>query len=201
MKVIKIYPIINISLFKPGNSTFRKKYKIKDSEIILLNVSGPGKRKNFNFLLRAISKLPRNYRLIHIGKLGEESELLMHQLKITDRLINFNRVSSLALSDIYRASDIYVHPSFFEGFGMPIAEAMASGCFVMGANCASIPEVIGDTGTLFDPYDLDYFVEILLNYGRNEEFYMNKREQGRARSLRFSIDSIMPRLIDVYRKI
>ena len=200
-KVRRIYPIIDTTLFTAGDSSFRRDYKIENSDILLLNVSGPGERKNLKFLLRAISELPEKYKLVHVGNLSKEDELLICKMGVSNKLINIDRTSTLMLRDIYRASDIYVHPSLFEGFGMPIAEAMASGCFVMGANNTSIPEVIGNSGILFDPRDMSNFCELILQYNRDDEFYARKREEARARSLRFSTESIMPELIDIYRKV
>lgn len=200
-KVRRIYPIIDTTLFTPGDSSFRREYKVENSDILLLNVSGSGERKNLKFLLRAISELPKRYKLVHIGNLSNEDKLLISTLALNNRLINIDRTSTLMLRDIYRSSDIYVHPSFFEGFGIPIAEAMASGCFVMGANNTSIPEVIGDAGILFDPQDMSNFCELILQYNRDDEFYARKRERGRARSLRFSMETIVPELMDVYRKV
>lgn len=62
------------------------------------------------------------------------------------------RVSSETLADLYQRAAALVYPSLYEGFGMPVLEAMASGCPVAASNVASIPEVAGDAAVLFDPY-------------------------------------------------
>jgi alpha-1,3-rhamnosyl/mannosyltransferase len=62
-------------------------------------------------------------------------------------------VSDDALSSLYRAALALVYPSRYEGFGLPLLEAMASGCPVIASDCASIPEVVGEAGVLLDPDD------------------------------------------------
>lgn len=62
-------------------------------------------------------------------------------------------VSEQALHELYRTASALVFPSLYEGFGLPPLEAMASGCPVAASNAGSIPEVVGEAGVLFDPYD------------------------------------------------
>jgi glycosyltransferase involved in cell wall biosynthesis len=63
------------------------------------------------------------------------------------------RVSADELVELYRGAAALVFPSLYEGFGMPVVEAMACGCPVASSNVTSLPEVVGDAARLFDPHD------------------------------------------------
>lgn len=200
-KVKTVYPIIDNDFYSPGPSSFRKKHNIDESKVIIMNVSGLGKRKNFHFLLQALSRLPDYFMLLHVGSLSNQDLYLAKKINVTGRLMNIDRVSNEELRDAYRAADIYIQPSFFEGFGIPLAEAMSAGCFIMGAATTAIPEIIGNAGILFDPYNLNDFCSLVSSFDRNDETYIKYKELSRINIERFSAKNIIPRLIEIYKGV
>lgn len=200
-KIKTIYNIIDVNFFIPLKSTFRLEWNIKDSDILISNVSGPGPRKNLRMLIYALSKLPSNYKLVHVGRLSEEDNSTIAKLGLSSRFYNVEMASNALLRDIYNASDIYVHPSKYEGFGRPIVEAMACGIYTIGANATAIPEIISNTGALFDPDNLDELVDLIKRFERNIEEFKYAREEARKRAMLFSDDSIIPKLLEVYREV
>jgi glycosyltransferase involved in cell wall biosynthesis len=90
------------------------------------------------------------------------------------------------LAYLYRHADMLVFPSLFEGFGMPLVEAMASGCPVVAARDTSIPEVVGDAAELFDPASATELADAIVRVADDPAWRQTLRARGRARARRFS---------------
>jgi glycosyltransferase involved in cell wall biosynthesis len=95
-------------------------------------------------------------------------------------------VSVGELADLYRHARMLVFPSRFEGFGMPLIEAMASGCPVAAANVASIPEVTGDAAVLFDPEQPRAIADAIAKLWRDKGLRDSMALRGRERAKAFS---------------
>jgi len=138
--------------------TFSLKSDLNISHFILYTgASDP--RKNVRGLLEAYSQLSsslRNYKLVLAGFLCDSEEYLIDSwikfYGINPRnIIKAGYVSDQELAELYRNCSLFVFPSFHEGFGLPILEAMCCGAAVIGSNRTSIPEIIGNENAMFDP--------------------------------------------------
>jgi glycosyltransferase involved in cell wall biosynthesis len=114
--------------------------------------------KNHVRLLEALSLLKQRGRLTHklvlAGSRWNGAEVIeahIGELGLTDDVILAGFVDNRLLPELYAAADVFVFPSLFEGFGIPLLEAMAAGTPVCAASVSSIPEVVGDAALLFDP--------------------------------------------------
>jgi len=89
--------------------------------------------------------------------LGERPELagLARELGIEKRIVSTGRLSEADVVRLNQRAQVAVLPSLYEGFGLPLLEAMATATPVVAANATSIPEVVAEAGVLFDPYDAD----------------------------------------------
>ena len=87
---------------------------------------------------------------------------------------------------LYRGARFLVFPSLFEGFGLPLLEAMASDCPVLCSSAASIPEVVGDATLLFDPNDPEEMADSMHRILTDEELRRTLVKAGRERALQFS---------------
>ena len=126
-------------------------------EIDILYVATFEKRKNHKNLLAAIKKMGIKLNITFVGRdHGEMStikELAIEISSESESKFNFiEKVSEAELMDIYRKSKIFVFPSFVEGFGMPLIEAMASNCKVVCSDIEVFREVCGEGAIYFDPY-------------------------------------------------
>jgi len=128
----------------------------------VMYTGGIDHRKNIEGLIRAFSLLPKEIKEQHqLAIVCSIQDMDRHRLSnlakehgFTDtQLILTGFVSEEDLPLLYNLSEIFVFPSLHEGFGLPALEAMACGKVVIGSNCSSLPEVIGDQDALFDPHD------------------------------------------------
>lgn len=160
---------------KEGVQYLYQRFNIPEDKKILLYVGNLKPHKNLERLLEAYSKIKNidNTRLLLIGKAFEKYDVLEEKEKnlgISDYVIHTGIVSQDELVDLYNLADLFVFPSLYEGFGLPILEALACGTNVVCSNISSIPEVGGNCVEYFDPYNVDDIrekIENSINIGKN----------------------------------
>ena len=140
-----------------------KKYQVEDY-ILILGTIEP--RKNIDIVLKYIEKNPEvlnKYKFVFLGKngWGGTFEDRFAKLKIDESLkeniIHLGFVSEDMKNILIKAAKFLIYPSIYEGFGLPVIEAVAAGTPVLTTISSSIPEVGGDVSYYFDPYSLDSF--------------------------------------------
>lgn len=122
--------------------------------------------KNFREFLRAFAasaRLKREFDVVCFGggDYTTEERELAHTLGLRDNQLRHAVGDDRALAQAYAQAVAFVYPSLYEGFGIPLLEAMASGCPVVCSDCSSIPEVVGAAAALFNPSDRDSMVGAL----------------------------------------
>ena len=122
--------------------------------------------KNLERLLEAFSKLKKSedYVLILVGKAFESYNILNEKeekLGINGRVIHTGIVSDTELIDLYNLVDLFVFPSLYEGFGLPVIEAMRCGTKVVSSNASSLPEVGGNVIPYFNPTDISEITNVI----------------------------------------
>ncbi len=142
------------------------KFNIPRDKKILMYVGNLKPHKNLERLLEAFSKLKNNkdYILLLVGKAFENYNILgqkEEELKIKDKVIHTGIVSENELVDLYNLVDLFVFPSLYEGFGLPVIEALRCGTKVVCSNASSLPEVGGDVVTYFNPTDVDNMTDVI----------------------------------------
>jgi alpha-1,3-rhamnosyl/mannosyltransferase len=161
-------------------------------------------RKNLGRLIDAWEQLPTALRdaheLVLVGPTGwEAEEILSRAQDHAVRTIGY--VSDADLAALYAGSEVFAYPSLYEGFGLPILEAMAAGAPVLTSNVSSLPEVAGDAALLVDPRSVtairDAVRQLLEDAPRREAL----RNAGRARAAQFSWDRTAIEIRDVLRAI
>ncbi len=123
----------------------------------------------------------------------------LRRLGIADRVHILGYLPYEQLPRIYSMARLLVFPSLFEGFGMPVLEAMACGCPVACSNVASLPEVSGDAAEYFDPSSADDMVRAIQATWSDEARRATLREQGLKRAAGFSWNATAQTTLDVYR--
>lgn len=145
----------------------RERYKVPEKFILFSGTIEP--RKNLPTLIKAFAKCWRQgedcvgadghrLKLVIAGAMGwlyEEVFASVAALGIEDLVIFTGPVTGQYLNGLYNLATVFVMPSLYEGFGLPVLEAMACGTPVIASNTSSLPEVVGDAGLIVDPLDVD----------------------------------------------
>jgi glycosyltransferase involved in cell wall biosynthesis len=117
-----------------------------------------------------------------------------------EAVVRLGPVSEGGLLALYRSATALVYPSFYEGFGLPLLEAMASGTPVIASRAASMPEVLGDAGILLDPRDGPGWTDAISRVVSDEALRAKLRCRGLARAPQFTWQQAARTTLDVYRR-
>lgn len=163
-------------------------------------------RKNIGGLLDAYEKLPvglrQRYPLVLAGYKGWKSELLHARMERAERsgwLKYLGFVSDSDLPLLFSAARVFAFPSFYEGFGLPVLEAMASGVPVVCSNSSSLPEASGGNALMCDPGDVDALSMLLTRALLDEDWRQEAILKGRAHAAGFSWQRVVSETLDIYR--
>lgn len=187
-----------------ANTYIKNKYGI-DTDFIL-NVGVLFKRRNIVRLLEAFSMLKRDknieYKLVIVGPGKEYFNLGAHIEKygIKSEVIYLGYVQQEDMPLLYNAASFFVYPSLYEGFGLPVLEAMSCGKAVITSNVSSLPEVIGDNGLLIDPYNTEELSEAILCLIRDIPVREELGRRALTRSKTFSWDRMAQQTIKIYEE-
>ena len=156
----------------------------------LLFVSTLEARKNVTGLLAAFAGSDIPHKLVIAGAPGWGSEAVMAEAEyrdLSERVVFTGYVPDRSLfPDLYSAADAFVFPSWYEGFGLAMLEAMACGCPVITSNTTSLPEVGGDAPVYVDPGDIEGLSRQMERVAGDEALRAAMREKGLARARDFS---------------
>jgi len=171
------------------------KEKFGISRNILMFSGATDERKNLIRLIEAYSKLSddiRNkYHLVFVGGLPDlhRNNFIAHAKHCglgLDDLIITGRVSDEEMSAFYNIATAFVFPSWHEGFGLPVLEAMNSGCPAIVSNTSSLPEVVGIEDALLDPFDVDSIAMKIEKVLIDKEFRLELQQHGIKQAKKFS---------------
>jgi alpha-1,3-rhamnosyl/mannosyltransferase len=163
-------------------------------------------RKKIDALLDAYSCLPhdlrRRYPLVLIGSVGWKCEALHQRIErcCAEGWVNyFGYVPEADLPVLYAGARLFVYPSNYEGFGLPVLEAMASGVPVVTSDCSSLPEVAGGAALLVDPDEVDSLADCVQRGLTDEEWRLSASSHGLNVASRFTWDRCVEETVQVYR--
>jgi glycosyltransferase involved in cell wall biosynthesis len=205
-------PQDQISVVPPGVDPihFRPAYSLernRSKRPYVLSVAGSDPTKNVETLVEAFAKLPPHLReshdLVLAGDLRNRPEVhaRVRQLCLEAQTSFPGVVAEDQLIALYQHAAVFVFPSRYEGFGLPVLEAMACGCPVISSNASSLPEVFGDAALSADPLDAAGFAchmeQLLSDTGLRQEL----RRKGLARASQFSWEQTAREMVKVYTKV
>ena len=195
--------------FKPADllliSAFKEKKSLPNDFILFLG--DLEKRKNIPLLLEAFSILTKEMKIpVKLVIAGKPSKPFLEFLSIIERkdlkedILLPGYIEEEDLPLLFSSASLFVYPSLYEGFGLPLLEAMACGIPVIASNCSSIPEVTGDAALLlssFEPYEWAYSMrDLILDRDKKNDFI----EKGLKRVKDFSWDKTARKTLAVYEE-
>ncbi len=184
----------------------RGKYDTSSKFILYVGTIEP--RKNIDGLIKAYHKAANSqgieHRLVIAGGKGWDYERvfkLVGDLKLEERVVFTGYVPENDLPLLYNAAELFIYPSFYEGFGIPTLEAMSCGVPVISSNISSLPEVVGDGGILVDPYNIDELAEAIIKVITDEGLREELSQRGLNRARLFSWNRTAEDTLSIYREI
>lgn len=175
----------------------------------ILTVGDIQPRKNHLGLIRAFAEAVRSaphlpHRLVIAGKdtwFSPQVEAAAQKSGVAERIKFTGFVSDKELLDLYNACEVFVFPSFYEGFGLPVLEAMACGRAVACSNTSAIPEVADAAALLFDPFNPADMTRAILDLTLDRELRARMERLGLTRSLQFSWRRTAQQTLEVYHAV
>ena len=209
---VTVIPEAADKIFRDMSDQIAKKRVVAKYNISLpfiLHVGGIQSYKNTSSLIQAFHRLHNssnaiNHNLVIIGRLGRSEanvKELVNKLDLDDRVIFTGFVCDEDLVLLYNAAELFVHLSLYEGFCLPILEAMACGTPVLASNSSAIPEVTGNAGLLVDPMNTDRIAEGMLTLLSNNDLRQELRQKGLKRAKSFSGEEAAKRTLGVYERV
>lgn len=199
----EIYKKVDIKLVEET----KEKFEINGD--YLLTVGNLQPRKNMIRLINSYVELKTNnqnfnLKLVIVGKKAWKSDKIFERVNsanLNNEIILTDYVSNEELVSLYNGAQIFIYPSIFEGFGLPVIEAMACGTPVITSNVSSLPEVAGDSALLINPYDYNDITNKIIELYRNNELIENLKIKGEVRAKEFKWEETTLKILNVYRNL
>lgn len=202
-RITVVYPGVELGKFQPAPLDRRD----HGSRPYVLCVAGADPTKNVETLIEGFARLPlplrNSHDLVLTGDFRRRADLreLVGRAGIEKQTVFPGVLSDDRLVDLYQRASLFVFPSRYEGFGLPVLEAMACGCPVICSNASSLPEVAGDAAILVDPLDVNKLTSEMTRVLRDPELRSDLRKRGLAQAGTFSWDRTARETIAVYKKV
>ena len=189
--------------FEPVNKNdILQKYNLPEK--FILNIGTIEARKNLLNLVKALKFIDEDFSLVAIGRRTAYTALVEEYIKenrLSHRVKLMHHVPFRDFPAIYAAASAFVYPSVFEGFGIPVLEALAVGTPVATSNISSMPEVGGEAVLYFGPYNIEDMAEKISLLLRDTET-VQQLSLNRAKQLdKFSIKNIAENVHNIYKTI
>ena len=211
IKVVYLGVRNEFKVIKEGNILDKVRRKYSLPEKFLLHVGDVNYNKNISGMIKAFAKISQKYSdlysiLVGNGFIEDSPQLsqlinIISQLGVGDKIKRLGYIELLDLVGVYNLAQVYLQLSFAEGFGLPVLEAMASGCLVISSNTSSLPELVGEASLLVNPKNEEEIAKnieiILTNKGERQEL----RDKGIKRAKEFTWEKCAEETLEVYKSI
>jgi glycosyltransferase involved in cell wall biosynthesis len=186
---------------------FRDRHQLPSRFILYFGTFEP--RKNIRGLIQAFTafkKIPGNetVELVLAGASGWLDAEIYSEAKKSSASPYIHIRNNIAENDrvgFYNAASVFIYPSFFEGFGFPALEAMASGTPVIASSTSSLPEVVGEAGMLVNPYNLSELTKAIHCVFHEEGLAQKMREKGLERAQKFTWEQTARKTLDILTRL
>lgn len=187
-------------LSQTANYDFSKPY--------LLFVSNIEPRKNIISIVIAFNSLKQKYKIEHdlvlIGRKGWNYQSIFAAIEASpykQHIYHLDYLSDELVALFYARADVFVYPSYYEGFGLPVLEAMTLGAPVVASNTSSLPEVTGDAAILIDPNEPNNLAEAIWEVSNNSQMRQKLIQKGKERAKQYSWQQNAWETLKAYRSL
>lgn len=203
-----IKPAVNLNLHVYNMETIKAKHKLNRNFILFVGTLQP--RKNIIRLIEAFSKVcrdekvPPDLQLVIVGKKGwlyEEILKKPKELDIEEKVKFLDFVSDDELVLLYQNAICFILPSLYEGFGLPVLEAMKYGCPVITSNVSSLPEAGGEAAVYVDPLSVDDIAEKICKVVIHPEIRKELKEKSKVQLAKFSWEKTAKETLKVLEEV
>ena len=204
-KIITIYQGCDDSFRKDSSKEKKEEVRIKYSlpQRYILNVGTIENRKNLMLLIKALPLIKdKDIKVVVVGRKTsyfEDVEKYINEHNLQDRVLFLSGIPFDELPCIYRMATLFVYPSFFEGFGIPIIEAMYSGIPVIGATGSCLEEAGGPDSLYVDPENVGQLVTYINELVNDDALRMKMIENGLSYVQRFNPEVISSQIMTLYK--
>lgn len=181
-------------------STVNKKFSELENYKYLLFIGHRTGYKNFNFAVEAASQFMTKYKLVIVGEALSEHEKAFVESKLGYNYVQLNKLNNEALNYLYNKAFALIYPSSYEGFGIPLVEAMKTKCPVIAFNNSSIPEVVGEYELIYDVESSESIVEGIKKL-QDDATRKNIVSQGFEQAKKFNWDNTARQYLDFYQEL
>ena len=204
IKLFAVNPELISVVFEGVSNEFIPNNRKKKNYILAVSTLEP--RKNFKRIIDSYIYLKSNNqikeKLIIVGKKGWLcNEIFNIPERFKNSIIFAGYVTEKLLIKLYQNAKLFIYPSLYEGFGLPVIEAMACGCPVITSNISSLPEVAGDAAILVDPKNVKEISNSILQIVQNEQLALALVRKGIEQVKKFTWEKCAMETIDVYDKV
>lgn len=206
-RVAVIYNGFDSQLFRLNKLSYDERKRKKIPQRYILTVGEFSPRKNIEGIIKAFELVrPKysEYKLVIAGKRGANCDgifKLYENSRYKNDIIFWEMPSDLMLSTLYQCADVFLLPSFYEGFGIPVIEAMACGTPVITSNISSLPEIGGDAAIYADPYSVENMADELEGLLGDEAKRDALIVAGLKRSSLFSWKKMTEETVSIYENL
>jgi len=195
------HPVFKLRASEEAKAEIREKYRLPEKYIF--NVGSMESRKNLLLIVKALPSVPDDISLVAVGKrtpyTGEVEEYIRRH-KLSHRVRLFHSVPFQELPAFYQSAKVFVYPSFFEGFGIPVIEAIHSGLPVIAATGSCLEEAGGPDSIYIDPSDEQALARSINKVLASPETAGAMIKKGLEYAERFSDEAIARGIMQVYEK-
>ena len=199
-----IYLGVDREIFHPIEDTMTTKQKYSLPEKFILDVGPFEPRRNITGLLKAYKKIKEKiseYKIVLVGNETDQLRREIRNLGLRTDVIFTGYVPMNDLVAIYSSASVFVHPSFYEGFGLQVLEAMSCGCPVITSNTSSLPEVTGKAGLLVNPENVDEISEAIYKVISDSGLRDRLVKEGFSQVEKFSWQKTAEKTLEVYKSL
>ncbi|MCB9247188.1 MAG: glycosyltransferase [Ignavibacteriales bacterium] len=161
-------------------------------------------RKNIFGILKVADKVKevnKDVGFILVGKFGYGSEKIIYEINKRENVTHLSNVDDELLKKLYNISNVFLFPSFYEGFGYPPLEAMQCGLPVIASDNTSLSEVVGVGGLLHNPNDYEGMTKDILKLLSDDQFYNKISQQGIEQAKKFNLEKTAQQIVNIFNSL